>query len=80
MDITPEHRRHAQELLDFIDASPSPWHAVDTLVKRLRTGGYTLLDEGEPWALSPGGLHFVIRGGSSLIAFRPGEASSAETG
>ncbi len=80
MHITPEHRRHAQDLLNFIDASPSPWHAVDTLAERLRASGYTRLDEREPWSLEAGGRHYVVRGGSSLIAFRLGEASPAESG
>jgi len=25
---------HAQDLLDFINASPSPWHAAQTLAER----------------------------------------------
>lgn len=80
MQITPEHRRHAQDLLDFIDASPSPWHAVDTLARRLRTNGYTPLAEQDSWRLAAGGRHYVIRGGSSLIAWRMGDAPAVETG
>lgn len=80
MPISPEHRQHAQDLLDFIDASPSPWHAVDTLAERLKASGYTRLDEREPWSLEVGARHYVVRGGSSLIAFRLGESSPAESG
>lgn len=80
MDISTDQRRHAQDLLDFIDQSPSPWHAVDTLAQRLRTEGFSELDEREDWALRPGVRHFVIRGGSSLIAFRVGETSPAKGG
>lgn len=25
---------HSQDLLDFVDASPSPWHAIQTLAER----------------------------------------------
>jgi aspartyl aminopeptidase len=80
MNFPSESRAHAQDLLDFIDASPSPWHAVATLEKRLAAAGYTELAEPDAWTLQPGGKHFVIRGGSSLIAFRVGAGSPAEHG
>jgi aspartyl aminopeptidase len=80
MQITPEHQQHAQDLLDFIDASPSPWHAVATLEQRLRVDGYTRLDERKLWRLSSGDRHYVIRGDSSLIAFQVGEKATANSG
>ena len=80
MQITPKHQKHAQDLLDFIDASPSPWHAVATLEQRLRVHHYTRLDEREPWRLSPGDRHYVIRGDSSLIAFQVGEKATTNSG
>ena len=80
MNITQEQRRHAQDLLDFIDSSPSPWHVVDTLARRLETKGYTPLRESDAWPLQAGGQHYVIRGGSSLIAFRLGTGKLAESG
>jgi aspartyl aminopeptidase len=80
MTISPEHRSHAQDLLDFIDASPSPWHAAETMERRLAEKGYTRLEECEDWMLKPGGRHYVVRGGSSLIAFRIGRGSPAGHG
>jgi len=70
----------AADLLAYIDASPSPWHAVESAVARLVAGGFTPLDEGERWRLSPGGRHFVQRGGSSLIAFVIGQESPERAG
>ena len=58
------------DLLTFIDQSPSPFHAVDTLAKTLSAAGYTRLSESSPWHLAPGGKYFVTRNGSSLLAFR----------
>lgn len=58
------------DLLTFIDQSPSPFHAVDTLAKTLSAAGYTRLSESSPWQLAPGGKYFVTRNGSSLLAFR----------
>ena len=59
----------AADLLAFLDASPSPWHAVAVTTTRLAAAGFASLDEGERWSLQPGGRYYVVRGGSSLIAF-----------
>lgn len=72
--------RHAQALLDFIDASPSPWHAVATASAWLRRCGYVELHETERWQLEAGGKYFVARAGSSLIAFVLGSAPLAGSG
>lgn len=60
----------ARQLLDFLQESPSCYHAVDALSRTLREAGYTFLPEARPWALAPGGKYFTVRGDSSLIAFR----------
>ena len=60
----------AEELLQFIGESPSAFHAVDTMKRMLDARQYEQLLEGDTWELSPGGKYYVIRGGTSLIAFR----------
>lgn len=70
----------AQDLLDFIDASPSPWHAVDTAVQRLSKQGYSALDESQAWQLKAGQRYYVVRGGASIIAFHLGQKKTNETG
>ncbi|QSA98571.1 M18 family aminopeptidase [Methylococcus sp. EFPC2] len=80
MQTTPEAILYAQDLLDFIDASPSPWHAVDTVGQRLLFAGFEQLQETERWSLSPGGRYFVVRGGGSLIAFSLAENTPDQTG
>ena len=60
------------DLLDFIDASPSPWHVVETSAERLSNLGFKVLYESEEWLLENGGRYFVTRGGSSIIAFTIG--------
>jgi len=62
-----------QDLLDFIDASPSPWHAVATSSEKLSKAGFKALNESEAWQLENGGRYFVTRGGSSIIAFTIGQ-------
>ncbi len=80
MNISPESRAQAQDLLHFIDASPSPWHAVDSVVQRLLAQGFIPLQETERWKLATGGRYYVIRGGASIIAFKLGQKPMLETG
>src|SRR4051812_3780252 len=67
------------DLRALVDASPSPFHAVAELARRLRAAGFTELAEADAWSLTPGAQHFVVRHGS-LIAFRVGSAPPAEVG
>ncbi|KXO98663.1 M18 family aminopeptidase [Tsukamurella pseudospumae] len=53
-------------LCAFVDASPSPFHVVETTAARLRTAGYSELAEGDRWPAA--GKHYVVRGGS-IVAF-----------
>lgn len=69
-----------QRLMDFIDASPSPFQAVDNLVGMLDAIGAQALDERQVWQLEPGAVYYVCRGDSSLIAFRMGLKAPAEAG
>lgn len=80
MNPTPAIRKHARHLLKFIDHGPSPWHAVATMETRLVENGFLSLDETEAWRIQPGGAYYVVRGGSSLIAFRAGLGGMGEQG
>jgi aspartyl aminopeptidase len=80
MQITPQSHQFALDLLKFIDASPSPWHAVASTKLQLESHGFTELLEREPWQLQAGGAYFVIRGGASIIAFIIGSSSLTESG
>ena len=44
-----------RQLLEFLDASPSCYHATENLVKALTAAGYHQLWEAEPWTLAEGG-------------------------
>ena len=58
-----------QELIHFIDASPTPFHAVAWMAKTLESRGYVRLAEDEEWNLQEGKGYYVTRNGSSIIAF-----------
>lgn len=68
------------DLLAYLDASPTPYHAVAESAARLRAAGYTALLERDSWVLSPGGKHYVVRNGSSIAAFQVGSRPPAESG
>ena len=58
-----------EKLLQFIDKSPSCFHAAENLAGMLEAAGCTRLSEGRPWRLEAGKRYFVLRNGSALIAF-----------
>ena len=68
------------DLLTYIDQSPTPYHAVIETAGRLEAVGYSLLEEGDAWTLSPGDRRYVIRAGGSIAAFEVGSAAPAEAG
>ncbi|MCK9635170.1 MAG: M18 family aminopeptidase [Methylobacter tundripaludum] len=75
-------KRQVQNLLDFIDASPSPWHVVKTVEAQLaaQTPPWQRLDETAKWTLQPGGRYYVVRDDSSIILFVQGQKPLTETG
>jgi aspartyl aminopeptidase len=72
--------QQVQDCLNFIDASPSPWHVIATLEQRLKASEFQRLDEKAIWSLSSGGRYYVVRDDSSIIAFVAGSKDLAENG
>ena len=68
------------DLLAFIDRSPTPYHAVAEAASRLEASGYSRLDETDAWSLSAGDRRYVVRAGGSLAAFEVGSAAPSEAG
>ena len=58
-----------QNLLKFIDRSPTPFHAVQEMSDTLSSKGFVELKEADAWKLVPNGRYFLTRNDSSLIAF-----------
>jgi aspartyl aminopeptidase len=80
MQVSIEARQRAQALLNFIDDSPSPWHAVTQVEQVLAAQGFTQLNESDAWQFTQGGKYYVVRDGGSIIAFVLGQAAIAEHG
>lgn len=73
------HAAHpiTEDLCRFLDASPSPYHAVEQAAAGLEALGFTSLSEVDRWPDGPGG-RFVCRGGS-LIAWWRHESHRPDT-
>ncbi|HCH31394.1 MAG TPA: M18 family aminopeptidase [Oceanospirillaceae bacterium] len=56
-------------LMDFIKASPTPFHAVSSMADQLAAAGYCRLEVADTWALEAGGRYFISRNDSTIIAF-----------
>ena len=69
-----------RDLLGFIDRSPTPYHAVEAVRRRLEAAGFHRLDEAEPWSLEAGARHYTVRGQGSLLAFEVGTLPPEEGG
>lgn len=66
-----------EDLLRFIAQCPTACHAAAHTGALLEAAGYAPLMEHRPWQLKKGGKYYVMRGGSSLIAFRLPQAAPA---
>ena len=69
-----------RRMLDLIDASPTPFHAVAEVVRQLQAAGFRRLREGDSWNLEPGTRAFTTRNDASLVAFVVGKEPMAEAG
>lgn len=69
-----------QGLIDFLKASPTPFHATASLAQRLEAAGYQRLDERQSWSTAAGGRYYVTRNDSSIIAIQLGKRSVLEAG
>lgn len=63
------YRETAEELLAFIQKSPTCFHAVAAMKEMLEAEGYGELREEDRWNLEKGGKYYVTRNDSALIAF-----------
>jgi aspartyl aminopeptidase len=69
-----------QHLLNFLQSSPTAFHATQTIASELSAAGFTELDEAAVWNLQAGKRYFSKRNDSSIIAFVYGKKSLLDTG
>lgn len=68
------------DLLTFLNASPTAFHAVDEAKKRLQDAGYEQVSEREDWKLEVGNRYFFTRNHSTIVAFAIGKKYVAGNG
>lgn len=56
-------------LIEFLNSSMTPFHAVQNMANILLDNGFEMLQEQDRWSLQIGQKYFVTRGDSSIIAF-----------
>ncbi len=69
-----------QQLLTFIDNSPTPFHATQNVRQQLDAHGFQALDESEAWNLEQGQKYYTTRAGGAIIAWTMGRQSPTATG
>lgn len=78
MSVHPHFTRaHTDDLVAFVQASPSPYHAVASAAERLEKAGFRQVQETESWDGEKGGK-YVLRGGA-IIAWYVPEGARPET-
>ncbi|MEV1081651.1 M18 family aminopeptidase [Streptomyces sp. NPDC050211] len=70
-------RGHTDDLMTFLAASPTPYHAVANTAERLEKAGFKQVAETDAWDGSSGGK-YVLRGGA-IIAWYVPESAVAHT-
>lgn len=70
----------AEDLIEFISRSSTAFHCVLEVERRLQKNGFIKLDEVNKWDLDQNGRYYLVRNGSSLIAFVPGKGKPEDTG
>ncbi|GGV69339.1 M18 family aminopeptidase [Streptomyces griseoloalbus] len=70
-------RGHTDDLMSFLAASPTPYHAVANAAERLEKAGFRQVAETDVWDGTAGGK-YVLRGGA-IIAWYVPEGAAAHT-
>ncbi len=68
------------DLLNFLHASPTPFHATKNIADQLLAAGFIPLYEGDIWHLEPGNRYLVTRNDSSILAFVYGRSPLLDSG
>jgi aspartyl aminopeptidase len=70
MERQDYNQDYNKEMLEFIKESPTSFHVIANLKRKMDEAGFAELSEREEWEVSAGGRYYVIRNDSSMIAFQ----------
>ncbi|GKZ17121.1 hypothetical protein AbraIFM66951_006808 [Aspergillus brasiliensis] len=73
--IAQSFKQPALDFLSFVNASPTPFHAVQSAKELLAKAGFQEIKEKDSWASTcrPGGKYYLTRNQSTIIAFAVGK-------
>ncbi|KAJ3415427.1 hypothetical protein HDV05_005021 [Chytridiales sp. JEL 0842] len=67
-------KQSAEDFITFVNASPSPFHAVAESKRRLEAAGFKPLSERDTFTIARNGKYYFTRNQSSIVAFAVGGA------
>ena len=75
-----QQQKFSEDLLQYLNESPTAYHAVENAIAFLRAYNFQELKETDAWSLQKGGKYFVTKNQSGIIAFTVGDGDLANAG
>ncbi|MEQ8718240.1 MAG: M18 family aminopeptidase [Acidimicrobiales bacterium] len=75
---SPAHSEHLEDLIEYLDSSPSPFHAVANAAERLAAAGFVDVAADERWGPATTGA--MLRIGGTLVAWHTGATAGGDAG
>ena len=73
-------KQFAEDLIQFIDKSPSAFHAAKNVEERLMEEGFKRVNLEDKWNLEKDGKYYTVKNNSAVIAFKIGKGEIEEAG
>ncbi len=70
---------HLKDFFKFLEASPTPWHATEEIIGRLKKNKFEELKENTTWKIKAEGKYFIQRGGAITAFIMPKEHPTSLT-
>ncbi len=67
-------------LLQFLQQSPTPFHAAANMSAALESAGFERLNSADSWSLQKNSRYYMLRNNSAIIAFKSGNSALVEQG
>ncbi len=74
------NRKKAEELMQFIDKSPSVYHVIHNAAEFLEQRGFIRLYQQDSFSLQPEGRYFMTNNGSAVIAWQMPKSGNSKNG
>ena len=75
-----KEQKFAKDLINFIDSSPTAFHATKNVEEKLVENGFKEISLGEKWDLEKEGKYYVMKNNSAIVGFIVGKGEVEEDG